>query len=280
MRLALVFDKVRDDTVGRYFEQACRELGVAYDHAWVREAHRLSGGYDLYLRIDHGDYREDLPAACRPRAFYAVDTHLPKPWKRIRALANRYDLVCCAQRSGAQRLPNGVWVPLGCDPSMHGADGGVPHWDVGFVGTEGGVPRKFYLQALRERYPNSFIGHAPHTQLGRIYGQAAIGFNYSIRDDINMRMFEILCSGTLLMTNGLAHDDLERLGFRHGVHFASYRSPVELFERIDYYLAHEAEREAMASQGHAEVIQRHTYRHRLERILTLASQRVGCAGLS
>lgn len=275
MRLALIFDKVREDTVGVYFERACRELGVAYEHAWLRDAQRLAGGCDLYLRIDHGDYREDLPEACRPRVFYAIDTHLPKSWARIRALAKRYTLVCCAQRSGAQRLPNGAWVPLGCDPAAHAASPSPRRWDVGFIGTDGGVPRKFYLQALRERYPNSMIGHAPHTELGRIYGQSAVGFNYSIRGDVNMRMFEVLCSGTLLLTNRLPHEDLGLLGLRDGEHFVSYRSPTELFDRIDYYLARDVERQAIAARGRAEAMRRHTYRHRLQQMLSLASQRLG-----
>lgn len=275
MRLALVFDKVREDTLGVYFERACQALGIPYAHCWTRDTGAIPRGCELYVRIDHGDYQDDLPEWARPRIFYASDTHLPKSWKRISAIAKRYDLVCCAHRKGAEALANGVWVPVACDPELHGTHPLPKRWDVAFVGTEGGVPRKFYLQALRERYANSFIGHAPHTELGAIYSQAKIGFNYSIRDDVNMRMFEILCSGTLLVTNGLAHDDLVRLGLRGGEHLVTYRRPRELFELIDYYLDHDQEREAIALRGTQHVHRHHTYHHRLHQILQLADERLG-----
>ena len=275
MRLALIFDKRRDDTVGIYFERACRRLGIAADHFWMRDAQRIPAGYALYLRIDHGDYALDLPAHLRPRVFYATDTHLPKPWKRIRATARGYDLVCCAQRLGAEALPNGAWVPLACDPDVHQRVEEPALWDLGCVGTDGGVPRKFYLQALRERYPNSRLGLAPHAEMGAVYGRSRLGFNYSIRDDVNMRIFEILSCGTLLLTNRLRHDDLERLGLRDREHLALYRTPRELFELIDYYLAQEAPRRAIAARGMAHVHQGHTYVHRLEQILREASERLG-----
>jgi hypothetical protein len=170
MRLALVFDKVREDTLGVYFERAAQQLGIPATHFWMRDAEAIPSGYGLYLRIDHGEYSRDLPGRLSPRVFYASDTHLPNSWRRIRRIAPRYDLLCCAHRDGAERLPNAVWVPVGCDAELHGPKTGAgdKRWDVAFVGTEGGVPRKFYLQALRERYANSFIGHAPHTELGAI----------------------------------------------------------------------------------------------------------------
>lgn len=274
MRAALVFDKAREEAVGVHFERACQEIGVTFDHFWSKDAKTIPTGYDLYVRIDDGDYRHDLPGHLRPRIFYATDTHLPKPWRRIRRMAKQYDLVCCAHRRGAESLANGAWVPVACDPEFQGRRPGPKRWDLAFVGTEGGVPRKFYLQALQEQYPESFIGHARHTELGMIYSQAKIGFNYSIRDDVNMRMFEILCSGTLLLTNRMTHDDLEQLGLRDHEHLVSYRNPKELFELIDYYLHHDEEREAIAARGMNHVQQHHTYRHRLQRILQLFDERL------
>ena len=275
MRLELVFDKVREDTLGIYFERACQALGIAHDHFWTRNAAAIPATYDGYLRIDHGDYQDDLPPHLRPKAFYAADTHLPKSWTRIRRLARCYDLVCCAHRDAAEHLPNGAWVPVACDPHLHRGSAALKRWDVAFVGTEGGLPRKFFLQALRERYPNSFIGHAPHTDLGAIYSQAKIGFNYSIRHDVNMRIFEVLCSGALLVTNRLRHDDLARLGLRDREHLVTYQGPRDVFTLIDDALRHEEERDAIARRGSEAVRQRHTYVHRLQRILELMAQRTG-----
>ncbi|MBI3331169.1 MAG: hypothetical protein HYZ96_03550, partial [Candidatus Omnitrophica bacterium] len=93
MRLALIFDKTRPDTTGVHVERAARALGIAADHWWLRDADRIPEAYDLYLRIDHGDdYAVALPQRLRPAVFYAIDTHLPHSWRKIRRVARRYDL--------------------------------------------------------------------------------------------------------------------------------------------------------------------------------------------
>ena len=277
MRIALIFDKTRPDTTGIYFERACRALGIAADHWWLRDIAAIPGAYDLYLRIDHGDdYLVALPQRLRPAIFYAIDTHLPYSWRKIRHTSGRYDLVFCAHRAATTRLRRAEWLPVGCDwpPARPLTPVEAPAWDLAFVGTDGGVPRKFYLQALRERYPKSFIGTAEHSRLTEIYRQAAIGFNYSIAEDINMRIFEVMAAPTMLLTNSLATDDLARLGFEDRRHLVSYHSPTELFALIDHYLAHPVERAAIARAGFALVTQRHTYVHRVQQLLEAAARRL------
>lgn len=279
-RLALVFDRAREDTLGVYFERAYRALGVATTHFWTRDAERIPEGYAAYLRIDHGAYDQDLPDRLHPRILYAVDTHLAHSWAHLRRLASRYDLTCCAHSRAAEAVPRGVWVPVGCDPEWHGPPSPAElRWDAAFIGTEGGVPRKFYMQALRERYPRSVIGHAPATELGAIYGRAAAGVNFSIRRELNMRIFEILCAGSLLVTNRLAEAELPRLGLREGEHYLAYEQPAELWARIEEALRQPAQRQAMAAQGQAVAWARHTYRHRALQIAREAAERLGCSWL-
>ena len=145
----------------------------------------------------------------------------------------------------------------------------MPVYDIAFVGNDGGVPRKFYLQELRERYPNSFIGRAPHTEMAEIYGLAKVGFNYiectsPLNDMICMRVFEVLAAQRLLVANALGAGDYEALGLRDRQELVLYRHPRELFEVLDYYLQHEDEREQIAAAGHRCVLARHTYRHRAQ----------------
>ncbi len=278
MKLALVFDKTRPDTTGGYFERAAHALGLTYDHWWLRDAGRIPAAYDLYLRIDHGDdYAVALPERLRPAVFYAIDTHLPHSWRKIRRMATRYDLVFCCHEEGARRLAGAEWLPVACDPERHGCVGGEPAWDVAFVGTDGGVPRKFYLQAMRERHPNSFIGLADHTRLASIYSRARIGFNYSIANDVNMRVFEVLAAGTLLLTNALTGDPFQRLGLEDRKHLVLYRDPGELYRLLDHFLGHAEERQRIARAGREAVLARHTYAHRLRRLLAIAADRLGLA---
>ena len=274
-KLALIFDKTRPDTTGMYFERACRALGIGCDHWWLRDLARIPAGYELYLRIDHGDdYGVAWPERLRPAAFYAIDTHVPHTWPKIRRAALSYDVVFCCHREGAGRL-GAEWLPVACDPELHGSAGQVRELDLAFVGTDGGIPRKFYLQAMRERYPNSAIGAADYTQIAQRYGRARIGFNYSIANDVNMRIFEVLAGGALLVTNALPHDDLRQLRLDEQTHYVAYRSPQELFERIDHALARPEECQRLAAAGRETALGRHTYRHRMEELLRVVETRLG-----
>ncbi len=257
-----------------YFERAAQALGIAADRWSLPDLGRIPSTYDLYLRIDHGDdYEALLPERLRPSAFYAIDTHLPHSWRKIRRAAKHYDVTFCCQRRGAEALPRSEWLPLACDPEWHQAGAESVNWDVAFVGTEGGVPRKFYLQALRERYAKGYIGTADYRQLGAIYGQACIGFNYSIAGDVNMRMFEVMCAGALLMTNATTEPEMRKLGFQDRRHLVFYRTPDELMTGIDHFLASPDERRAIAQAGRELVRSRHTYAQRLRQLLVSVSQR-------
>ncbi len=276
MRVALVFNRMRPDTIGIYFERACRALGVEVESWWLRDVQAIPAGYDLYVRIDHGDdYEATWPAQAHPAIFYAIDTHLAHSWRKIRRTAARYDLVFCAQRAATLALSGAEWLPLGCDPTWaeDGVTGGP--WDVASIGTDGGLPRKFILQALRERYPRSRIGSASHTQLMPIYRRAKIGVNYSIRGELNMRVFEVLGAGALLLTNPLPEDDLEALGLREGEHLVLYRHVDELVPTIERFLTDEAARQRIAGAGREQALARHTYVHRMKRVLDVASMRLG-----
>ena len=280
MRVALFYNDA-PGTVGLYFLKAFRALGHTVDHFPTHGAEGWKGDrYDLYLRIDHGDYAHDLPRRLHPKAFYVVDTHLQKSWKSIRRQAVRYDVIYCVQRQVVRHLPRAFWVPLACDPDFHTIAPLPMRYDVAFVGNDGGVPRKFYLEELRVRYPNSFIGKAAYTDMAAIYGQARIGFHYiactsPFGDMISMRVFEVLAAGRLLIANALGKGDFEAAGLRDRQEVVLYHSPAELFELTDYYLHHEEERERIASAGHACVIQRHTYRHRAERMVSLLQKELG-----
>jgi glycosyltransferase involved in cell wall biosynthesis len=90
---------------------------------------------------------------------------------------------------------------------------------------------------------------------------------------------QALACGSLLVTHDLAENGQDEL-VRDRVHLATYRQPGELLEVIAYYLAHPDEREAIAAAGRAEALRRHTYRHRMERLLTEAERRAGRTGMT
>jgi len=273
MKLALIFNKEREDTIGSYFERAAKKLNVPFDHYWTSDGEDIPNGYDLYLRIDHGDYKYDIPEHLKPSAFYAIDTHLEKPYKKIKEQARHYGFVFCAQKAGARRLKKDAgieakWVPIACDPEIHKDLNIERKLDIAFVGTEGKKnPRGELLKALARRYPKSYIGRADPRLMSNIYSGAKIGFNYSINNDINMRMFEVLSCGALLVTNRLKTDSGFDELFRDGENVMTYAGRNELLDKIDFYLSHAEERERIAEEGRSLAVSRYSYAERLKQML-------------
>ncbi len=273
MKIALIFDNDRPDTTGIYYQRALHRTSHLVHHFRTQDAHKIPPSYDLYLRIDHGDYKYDVPPHLRPSAFYAIDTHLEHPFSKIREQAKHYDFVFCAQKEGVAKLKlanvRAHWIPVACDPDIHHPLRSPKCYDFGFIGTNGKKnPRLEYLRLIQSEYPESFVGRLSFSRLSRIYSRSRIGFNYSIANDINMRMFEILASRTFLLTNALKDNGLEDL-FEIGSHLVTYRDQDEFRAMTKKYLTDEPARETIAQQGYGWAISHHTYRHRLARMFDI-----------
>ena len=103
-------------------------------------------------------------------------------------------------------------------------------------------------------------------ELHRLLGQSKIVLNitrtdfYGAETGINLRIFEALAAGCFLLTDHC--DELGEL-FRIGEEIETYRSSAELAEKVSYYLANPAAREAVAAAGHAAFRMRHTWSARI-----------------
>lgn len=264
MKIALIYNFESALTGGSYIEKVIKQSGINYDRFGVNDPNLVKKGYDLYLRIDHGDYKFDLPDFLRPAVFYAVDTHLKKPYKKIRRQVKHYDVVFCAQKEGALKLKKDVgvdtqWLPLGCDPLIHKNLELVKQFDIGFVGRNA---KKFsrgrHLEMLKEKYPNSFIGQMDFNKMSEVYCASKIGFNSSIVNDINMRYFEIMSCGCFLLTNKIKGNGFDEI-FVDGKHLVTYRNDKDLVSKIEYYLQHEDQRNSIAKAGFELVRDKFTY---------------------
>lgn len=276
MKIALIFNKEREDTIGIYFVRALNELGYEFDHYWTKDAYGIEPKYDLFLRIDHGDYKYDMPHNLHPSAFYAIDTNLTHSHKKIKEQAKHYDFVFCVERDAAEAFKrdgiNAFWLPLACDPSIHSKIDVEKRYDLGFIGTDGGVPRKFILQELRERFPNSFIGPAAFTEIAQGYSQAKIGFQFIQPQTkhtvpMSMRFFEIMSCGTMLLANKIPDENLAALDYKDRKHLVIYKDLKEMFSLIEYYLKHDDERVEIAERGYRLTIEKHAYTNRVKEII-------------
>jgi len=280
MKIALIYNKESEATTGAYIEKVVKNAGIPYEHFWTEKAYLIPEEFDLYFRIDHGDYKYDIPHNFHPAIFYAIDTHLKKPYKKIKKQITHYDVVFCAQKEGAEKLFKATkkdihWLPLGCDLTIHKKNDVSKKHDIGFVGRDAQkFARGKQLRILKQKYCNSHIGKADYRKMSEIYSGSKIGFNSSIINDINMRVFEIMASGCFLLTNDIKNNGLQDL-FTKGKHLVVYKNDKELLELIDYYLSHEQEREKIALAGYNEVVNNHTYYHRVQKMFNYIAFKLG-----
>lgn len=83
---------------------------------------------------------------------------------------------------------------------------------------------------------------------------------YAAETGVNLRLFEALSAGCFLLT-----DDCEEVAalFEVGVEIEVFKNATELREKVAYYLAHPAEREAIAKRGHAKFLKHYTWQARV-----------------
>jgi GT2 family glycosyltransferase/tetratricopeptide (TPR) repeat protein/2-polyprenyl-3-methyl-5-hydroxy-6-metoxy-1,4-benzoquinol methylase len=274
-RVALIFDNTaRPETTGVYCRRALGRL-VEVEHFLPTELARVPRGLDLYIQIDDGlDYGH--PADLRPAAWWAIDTHLD--FDRCLRRAPAFDWVFAAQKDGAEALrragvAGAAWLPLACDPEIHCQHDVPKEFDLCFVGNVFPGPRADLLERLRRRFPNTFVGQRYFEEMARTYSASRLVFNRSLRNDVNMRVFEALACGSLLLTNDLTDNGQAEL-FQDGVHLATYRDAEELLDKAAFYLARTDLRKRLAAAGRAEALARHTYRHRMERLLADVAQAI------
>jgi spore maturation protein CgeB/2-polyprenyl-3-methyl-5-hydroxy-6-metoxy-1,4-benzoquinol methylase/Flp pilus assembly protein TadD len=224
----------------------------------------------------------DIESVPYPRVCYLIDTHCA--FEMRAAYAQKFHFTFVAQRAHISRLietgvPNVAWLPLACCPALHQVPPRERLLDVAFVGS---VPednrddrRTRLINRIRERFPNSRIGRAWPEEMARTYAAAKIVLNISAACDLNMRVFEGMASGALLITDEA--DGLEEL-FQDRKHLVIYRSDDELIPLIEKYLADEGERGRIARAGQQCVLEHHTYRARMRHMTLLLTEELGMLG--
>lgn len=274
--IALIFDpRPRPETTGFYCRRALGNLVNAGELDEVE--HFLPGevlqarrrNFDLELWIDDG-IKHDVPPTDRRLAWWVIDTHLQPSWSVEHS--RRFSYVFCAQKAGAELLraaghAHAEWLPLACDPEIHARSATAKQFDFSFVGHLFPGPRTKLLQRLAEEFPNHYVGQKYFREMAECYARSKVVFNRSVKNDLNMRFFEGLASGSLLVTDQLTNTGVEEL-FEAGRDFVAYTDEKSLLELVHFYLEYPEEREAIAARGQRSVLAAHTYEHRMRRLLT------------
>jgi hypothetical protein len=247
------------------------------------------------------DHTWEIPKSGGKTIYIASDTHIDNGYRLKRA--RDFDYVFFNQKRAYDEYTKNTLQPKGMtgfhkETSTQGRIGGV-YWMPHAVDET-----CFKKSEILKKYDVCFIGHlqdvANYNNMNRIealdrlfkefsefyYGtrnpafpeinifedaalkfcQSKIVFNISIKDDINMRVFETLSTGSFLLTNWLP--TLGEL-FEDGKDLVTYKTYDEMIEKAHYYLNHDKERIKIAESGYNKVISKHTYKKRIETVLDI-----------
>lgn len=264
----------RNDGNPLYMWNAFKQIpGVESGHMVPHGDLSKYGAWDLHFEADWGEDAlkgvlpyEPVPIPS-PSAFWHSDTHLGYEWRLEKAKRTDWNFVC--QRRAEEDfkkagIKNVYFMPHAVEPMAYPEMPSIKKYDLCFIGHINSENRIDALDRMFKEFPNFFYGQRLFEMAAEKFCQSKIVFNMSIKDDINMRVFETLSTGSFLLTN-----EVPTLGelFQDGVHLVTYKSLDDAVEKAKYYLAHDAEREKIASAGFAEVRAKHTFRHRAEQVL-------------
>jgi len=242
---------------------------------------RLPSGWhpDLFLWVEtglnfHMKGIEDLPCLS---ACYFIDTNFH--FEQHVRIAKRFNLLFVALRPYVSRfqdrgIDNVFWVPVACDPAIHGKKSDQKLYDIGFVGTLTNSKRRTQLiDTIKSRF-HFYYERCFLERMAEVFSQSKIVFNVQPTNGLNMRVFEAMASGSMLLTDEAEGSGLSNL-FEDRRHLVLYRNSAELLDLVEYYLRNHDEREKIGQQGMEEVLARHTYEHRIKEMTAIAASFLG-----
>jgi glycosyltransferase involved in cell wall biosynthesis len=211
------------------------------------------------------------------------------PDRVTESLCQRYDVVFSASDLLIQRLEARVRVPLvslhqATEPARFYPDPTGPHHQLLFIGNSRMVPRPIIEDLRGSEFDLSVYGGnwtpelleprylkgawVPNDELRRYYSSADVVLNDHWGDMrelgiISNRIYDALACGAFVVSDRVPGLDEEFDGA-----VVAYGTRDELHELLRRYLADPAARAEAGARGRAAVLERHTFAHRVDRIVT------------
>jgi len=279
------------NTTAYYFKKASQQMGYKVVYLTKNFNAKILKPNDIFLYIDPV---KDFPfflekVTCRTAAYF-IDVHLGLEQRLI--FSNFFDYLFIAQKdyveifkkyrnlnnktNNKKNNSNNIkWLPLACDPDVHFKKSLKRKIDVSFIGQINKLTSRnrydVINKVLTNFKTNNYKKFYKNDEMGKIYSSSKIIFNKSVNNDLNMRFFEGICSGGLLVTDKIKNgvNDL----FLNKFHYISYNSAKDAIHKISYYLKNDKDRKLIAERGQKFAMKSHTYKHRLATILKLVSQK-------
>jgi hypothetical protein len=211
---------------------------------------------DLWIQIDAGFHFEGRPAKGK-NIIVATDPHVLN-YDAQRGYADTfYCMQACYSQAGD------IYLPYAYDPIWHAPEKQDRLFDICLLGLHY-QNRNLLVDRLRQNKIKVYYDLGPCFDEARaIYNQAPIGLNWSSKDDLTARVFELLGMRRLAVVNEVP--DLPQF-FNPDQDLITFRTVDEATDKILYYLGNEPELRAIAEQGH-KTVQPHTWDARISQIL-------------
>jgi spore maturation protein CgeB len=262
------------------------------DIAFISGGHRISKESICFLK-----------AKGITTVLYTVDA--PHDFQPILNIAMDYDYIFCQGSEAVELLSKAgikkaCWVPVGCDPDIHrsvevtGPDRIKYCHDIVFVGSY--YPNRWEI--FKELAEFDFGIWGPHWEdaIGPVPRNISIQSGNFIPDEwlkifscakivliahyqdgkvpcyqASPKVFEALACKKMVVVD--RQPDVINL-FKDQLHLAGYDTVADLKSKIRYYLNNPIESDKIALAGYNEVLQNHTYVHRMKVMLA----RIGTSG--
>lgn len=279
VNLAQWFVNGEDDLYAKHLAEKLWDLHkvhIEVDHLAPLDNIDLFGQYDCFFDIDWGEdglggILPYTPSALRkPLLTWVSDTHLGYDYRLGKA--KQADYVFCAQKRAVDEfkrdgIKDPIWLPHAFEPLAYPKFNLLTKkYDVCFVGHVNSENRLEALDRLFKEFPNFYYGQKRFEEASRKFAESKIVFNIAMLGDTNMRCFEVLGSGSFLLTDRIPN--IEEL-FEDGKHCVFYENLDDMIEKAKYYLKHDSEREKIAEAGYRHAMENHTMGHRVEKMLDI-----------
>lgn len=121
MRVALIYNRNQRTGRGERVQKVLEKYKkLEINQFDLKEIQNVRGGFDLYLRIDDGDYSCGIPFHLHPYVWQISDTHIKKCFKKIVKISKDCDYIFCCQKKGVEELSKIIkrqvfWLPHAVD---------------------------------------------------------------------------------------------------------------------------------------------------------------------
>lgn len=220
--------------------------------------------YDIIFNVENywGDWLPNLENCKAYKIMWAIDMHvLGETHFKDEFNRSKYNLLLQASYHFLDK--DQAWFPCAFDDTMM-----IPMIDVSKTSTIGFCGnlhnRKPIIDFLKEKKYNITVDNKYGKDMVTAINSYKIHLNKNISVDINLRNFETIGCGTLLLSQ--FSPDYEKLGFIDGKNCLLYKNENELLDRLNDVLTNEDMYNKLSKSGY-ELSKHHTYKQRILKLL-------------